>query len=379
MRKIIFTILFMAGSLTAQINYPYVVPGTPGDCGKYSSNGYQIIDSGGACGGSGSMVYPGIGIPYTSNGSSWGTSLTKFGAAAGLATSTDPGATAEVPMVADGTHGQKPSASGALGTGAFAAVPTLSSLGAQAALTNPVTAPSTLVPTTKPLLYGATATTVAADTGCTTDGAGNVTCASITATGSPALTGTEGAAPSAPAATKDTLGLETTNGFVSVNSSGTKKYMVQVQAGTSHQFVTAIAATGVVTTAAIAAADVPAALSSTTSVNGTTIPSGGVTITQTIASGTIALATSSIGTGSCQTVSQGSVNSAAATGTATTDAISFTPNGSIKAITGYVPATTGGLTIAAYPTAGYVNFDVCNWTSGAIVPGALTLNWRVVR
>jgi len=71
---------------------------------------------------SGSMTYPGIGIPYTSNGSSWGTSLTKFGTAAGLATSTDPGTTAEVPMVADGTHGQKPSANGALGTGAFAAV-----------------------------------------------------------------------------------------------------------------------------------------------------------------------------------------------------------------------------------------------------------------
>jgi hypothetical protein len=69
----------------------------------------------------GAQVYPGTGIAYTSNGSSWGTSLTKYGSAVGLATSTDPGVTAEVPMVADGTHGQKPSAGGALGTGAFAA------------------------------------------------------------------------------------------------------------------------------------------------------------------------------------------------------------------------------------------------------------------
>jgi hypothetical protein len=98
---------------------------------------------------------------------------------------------------------------------------------------------------------------------------------SFTATGSPALTGAEGAAPSAPAAGKDTLYAETTNGIASINSSSVKKYMVQVQAGTTHQFVTAIAATGVVSTAAIAAADVPAALSSTTSVNGTTIPSTG--------------------------------------------------------------------------------------------------------
>jgi hypothetical protein len=108
---------------------------------------------------------------------------------------------------------------------------------------------------------------------------------------------------------------------------------------------------------------------------------GQTTLTPTlnVANGALALATSSISTGACQTVSAGSVNSAAATGVATTDVIQFTPNGSIKAITGYVPATTGGLTIAAYPTAGYVNFDVCNWTSGAITPGALTINWKVTR
>jgi len=99
----------------------------------------------------------------------------------------------------------------------------------------------------------------------------------------------------------------------------------------------------------------------------------------TVASGALALATSAISSGACQTVTQGSVNSAAATGVLTTDAISFTPNGSIKAVTGYVPSTSGGLTITAYPTANFVNFDVCNWTSGSVTPGAVTLNWRVVR
>jgi hypothetical protein len=102
-------------------------------------------------------------------------------------------------------------------------------------------------------------------------------------------------------------------------------------------------------------------------------------ITMTIASGALALATSAISSQTCQTITTNSVNSAAAAGVLTTDIIEFTPNGSIKAITGYAPLTTGGLTIAAYPTAGYVNFDVCNWSASAITPGAVTINWRVVR
>lgn len=39
----------------------------------------------------------------------------------------------------------------------------------------------------------------------------------------------------------------------------------------------------------------------------------------------------------------------------------------------------GGLTIFVYPTANAVNFKVCNSTSASITPGAVTLNWRVVR
>jgi len=109
---------------------------------------------------------------------------------------------------------------------------------------------------------------------------------------------------------------------------------------------------------------------------------GGISATNlpaNLASGTLSLATTAIASGACQTVTEGSVNSAAATGVLTTDVINFTPNASIKAVTGYTPAANGGLTITAYPTAGYVNFDVCNWTSGSITPGAITLNWRVAR
>lgn len=100
---------------------------------------------------------------------------------------------------------------------------------------------------------------------------------------------------------------------------------------------------------------------------------------ESVASGTLALATSAIASGACQAVTQGSVNSAAATGVLTTDVIQVTPNGSIKAVTGYAPATAGGLSIVAYPTAGYVNVDVCNWSNASITPGAVSLNWRVTR
>ena len=101
--------------------------------------------------------------------------------------------------------------------------------------------------------------------------------------------------------------------------------------------------------------------------------------TQTIASGSLALATNSIaGSGGCQPVTAGSVNSAAAGGVLSTDTITWAPNGSIKAVTGYNPSGAQ-LQITPYPTAGYVNFDVCNPSSSAISPGVVTLNWRVVR
>jgi hypothetical protein len=94
---------------------------------------------------------------------------------------------------------------------------------------------------------------------------------------------------------------------------------------------------------------------------------------QLIASGTSALATGAIASTACATTTT------AATGTATTDVISWTPNADITAVTGYAPVTTGGLAIYPFPTANNVNFRVCNPTSTSITPGAVTLNWKVVR
>lgn len=94
----------------------------------------------------------------------------------------------------------------------------------------------------------------------------------------------------------------------------------------------------------------------------------------TVATGTSALATSAISSATCATAV-----TTAASGAATTDAISWGFNGDPTAVTGYVPATAGMLTIVAYPTANNVNYKVCNNSSGSITPGAITLNWKVIR
>lgn len=104
----------------------------------------------------------------------------------------------------------------------------------------------------------------------------------------------------------------------------------------------------------------------------TAAPSG--TITGTIASGDIALATAEIASGACT-----SAQTDTATGTATTDTITWVFAADPTATTGYSASANGMLTIIVYPTSNTVNFKVCNNTSAAITPGAVTLNWRVVR
>lgn len=105
-----------------------------------------------------------------------------------------------------------------------------------------------------------------------------------------------------------------------------------------------------------------------------TLPTVTGTLSVTIASGTSVLGTSAISSAACA-----SVVTTTATGTATTDAIVWGFNGDPTGVTGYTPVTTGALTIFAYPSANNVNYRVCNLTGSSITPGAITLNWRVVR
>lgn len=94
----------------------------------------------------------------------------------------------------------------------------------------------------------------------------------------------------------------------------------------------------------------------------------------TVVSGTSALGTSAISSATCA-----SVVTTSATGTATTDVILAGFNGDPTGVTGYAASASGMLTIISYPSSNNVNFKVCNNTSGSITPGAITLNWRVVR
>jgi len=51
-----------------------------------------------------------------------------------------------------------------------------------------------------------------------------------------------------------------------------------------------------------------------------------------------------------------------------TDVLLASFNGDPTAATGYIPSTSGMLTIIAYPTAGTASFKVCNNTLSAIAP-----------
>jgi hypothetical protein len=97
---------------------------------------------------------------------------------------------------------------------------------------------------------------------------------------------------------------------------------------------------------------------------------------QRIASSTAVMGTSAIASGACATVV-----TVAAAGVTTADVINVGFNTDpTTPIAGYGQSATGAvLTIYPYPTAGNVNFRVCNSTSASITPGALTLNWIVLR
>jgi hypothetical protein len=102
-------------------------------------------------------------------------------------------------------------------------------------------------------------------------------------------------------------------------------------------------------------------------------PAGSGT-TVTIASGTAALGTSAIASGACA-----STVAVTATGTATTDNFIADFNADPTSTVGYAVSTSGMLTIIKWPTTNNVNFKVCNNTLSSITPGAITLNWRVLR
>lgn len=93
-----------------------------------------------------------------------------------------------------------------------------------------------------------------------------------------------------------------------------------------------------------------------------------------VASGTAALVTTAISSGACVAITP-----VTATGALTTDVLTWWVASDPTAITGYAPVTTGGVQIVPWITSGLVNVKVCNPTTSSITPGALTINWRIMR
>jgi hypothetical protein len=105
-----------------------------------------------------------------------------------------------------------------------------------------------------------------------------------------------------------------------------------------------------------------------------TFPSVSATIPRTVANNTKALATGAIASATCTTAQTDT-----ATGALTSDSAEIVFASDPTGVTGYAPTTSGTLSIFPYITADTMNFKVCNNTLASITPGAMSLNWRIVR
>lgn len=101
---------------------------------------------------------------------------------------------------------------------------------------------------------------------------------------------------------------------------------------------------------------------------------GCVPVLINVATATTALGTSSVAANSCNTVT------ATATGAdPTKDTITASSTVDPTGVSGYAPAAAGWLSVFAWVTTNTANFKICNPTTSAIVPAALSLLWHISR
>jgi hypothetical protein len=112
-----------------------------------------------------------------------------------------------------------------------------------------------------------------------------------------------------------------------------------------------------------------------TATNTWTQQSGGGGGATAIASGQTPMPTTALSGNTCSA----SATTATATGSLTSDATEVTYASDPTGVTGYGAGTNGGITIRAWLTSNTINFKLCNETGSSITPGALSINWRVVR
>lgn len=90
--------------------------------------------------------------------------------------------------------------------------------------------------------------------------------------------------------------------------------------------------------------------------------------------GVVALGTDAIPSGSKATTI-----TVSAPGTLSTDNLLADFNSDPTGVTGYAPSASGMLTIIKFCSTDAVNFIVVNNTGNSITPGAISLNWKVIK
>jgi hypothetical protein len=154
-----------------------------------------------------------------------------------------------------------------------------------------------------------------------------------------------------------TLAFPTTTSYTYTHPAYTGTIIEETASDTTTTHVLhATATTGVGTFGAIAAGDLPAA---TPTVAGTVVM---------VANTTFTTSTGSVSANTCNSTVQ-----VAMTGVTTSMAFIISASSDTSSITGW--GSTGGLILDVWPTAGYLNYKICNQTAATISsPGAVTFN-----
>jgi hypothetical protein len=342
--------------------------GTAGNCVQLAANGVDLADAGAACGTGGggsafSAITTGTNTTATMTVGTGGT-ITFSGTGLINANFLD-GAASPVSAFILGTNGSRQLT--ALTIAADSLIANASgSTAAPAALAFPTGGTNGCSATTNALTYNTSTHAF----GCNTT-VGNVTASGMTTGYIPKMAGATSLANSAIDDGITTAGVVTSTKQISAPSYTTTSGPTACGSATGCIALAegSTAATGAVGVDTLRADSTAHALLTKYNTTGSELP-----LTITIASGTATLGTSAISSAACATAV-----TVSATGVATTDTLTTGFNGDPTAVTGYIPSTSGMLSIIAYPTANNVNFKVCNNTASSITPGAITLNWRVVR
>jgi hypothetical protein len=101
-------------------------------------------------------------------------------------------------------------------------------------------------------------------------------------------------------------------------------------------------------------------------------PYGGTAALATALVGAVANTTFTTSTGSVAANTCNSTVQVAMTGVTTSMTFGITPSADVAAATGW--GSSGGLILDTWPTAGYLNYKICNQTATSITPTAVTFN-----